>query len=68
MKQQLRQEINLLWENIQTQRAVDLCAKPAEERLGRLVVILRDLEAADASARYTTYDTRPSPVGPMGRP
>jgi len=50
MKEQLRQEINLLWENIQLQREEGLCAKPAEERLGRLTVILRDIETADSAA------------------
>jgi hypothetical protein len=52
MKDQLKQEINLLWESIKEQRKERLCARVAEERLGRLVVILRDLEAAEASANY----------------
>jgi len=50
MKEQLRQEINLLWEQILLQKEQGLSAKDGEARLERLVVILRDMEAADAYA------------------
>jgi hypothetical protein len=50
MKEQLRQEINLLWEQILLQKEQGLSAKTAEERLGRLTVILRDIETADSAA------------------
>ena len=48
MKEQLRQEIERIWYRMQSADG----GSAELERLGKLTVILRDLEAADASARY----------------